>query len=61
MQNLKLYHAVLDELSKRLAQDCAMPVATAKKLIETMGIRLDSEMLMQIVTIVDNFLDADES
>lgn len=61
MQNIKLYNAVLDELAKRMAQDTGMETKTAKRLIETMGLNVNSERLMEIITIVDNFLDVDES
>jgi hypothetical protein len=57
MQNLKLYNAVLDELAKRMAQDCAMAIADARRLIEGMGMNLNSDRLMEIITIADNLTD----
>lgn len=57
MQNLKLYNALLDEMGKRMAQACGMEIKTAKRLIETIGLNLNHERLMEIVTIVDNFMD----
>jgi hypothetical protein len=57
MQNLTLYNGVLDELAKRMARDCGMEIMTARRLIETMGLNVNSERLMEIVTIADNLTD----